>query len=115
MLYVTLKVVAVNVMPVIVMMTEFPFQQAPSLALHQRVAEETGDALAVAGTRELGNSLQTLSHCGMEKNRTSDFLSLISKVQCVCVCVCVCFSVCVSVCVCVCVCVCDQKQRRDII
>ena len=86
MLYMTLKVVAVNVMPVIVMMTEFLFQQAPSLALHQRVTEETGDALAVAGTRELGNSLQTLSHCGMEKNRTSDFLSLISKVQCVCVC-----------------------------
>ena len=101
----TLKVVAVNVMPVVVMMTEFLFQQAPSLALHQRVTEETGDALAVAGTRKLGNSLQTLSHCGMEENRTSDFLSLISKMLCVCVSVCVCLCVCVFVYVCMCVCV----------
>ena len=97
----TLKVVAVNVMPVVVMMTECLFQQAPSLALHQRVIEETGDALAVAGTRKLGNSLQTLSHCGTEKHRTSDFLSLISKMLCVCVCLCVCVFVYVCMCVCV--------------
>ena len=102
----TLKVVAVNVLPAVAMMTEFLFQQAPSLALHQCVAEETGDALAVAGTRELGNPLQTLSHCGMEKNRTSDFLSLISKMLCVCVFQCVCVFVCMFVCVWVCVCVC---------